>query len=227
MVHWSGYMLAPDSVGGDPPTEFLVELTNDMDRVRLWVDNVLKIDQWSSLGAGTNCTLCFASAAISNSELSRVDIQYKHEDGIPATLQTSLRNADGTISQIHASQYFPTTQGVCGSPIQIQVVPGFAKGVPARGDGLSFAAVSSTSTFTVISRDEYGNLRSATTDSFLVSSLLVNGSSESPTFLRSQSERQADAVFNVSYTGPTGAGLHSLRVSVLNQGMAYTLNPYH
>ena len=120
MVRWSGFIFPPETVGD----QYLLRLTNDADRVRVWIDYALVIDQWTSLGLGQNCILCFATEFGTNGEPSRIEVHYKHGYGIPASLSTSLRHSDGTTSKILSTQLFPKTSNICGSPFTVKVIPG-------------------------------------------------------------------------------------------------------
>ena len=95
--------------------------------------------------------------------------------------------------------------------------------MPVFGEGLTLAAAGSPTTFSVTSRDEYGNLitetESSFADTFLISVLPVNASSQPQSILSFTSEHENE-VCKVSYTGPTVAGQYSLRLAVLNQGTA-------
>lgn len=153
-VRWAG---AVRPTLASPYTFLSSSIAARDDRVRLWIDGILLIDQWQSLahniGVQPSATLAFTRAHSlyeivmdyqSSVTTARVALQAAHSAGSPSTLSSS------SLFQIESNLLTPLT--VKAAPTDFQM----SKFV---GEAVSCATAGVASRFTVVCRDRYGNPR--------------------------------------------------------------------
>jgi hypothetical protein len=57
-----------------------VKLKTASERARLWVDNILAIDQWNSLGVGSP-TAQFDATSVGTTRLIPLELHFQHQSG--------------------------------------------------------------------------------------------------------------------------------------------------
>jgi hypothetical protein len=147
-----------------------------MDRVRLWVDNSLIIDQWSSL---------YSSQPSGNIELRSayyydMKLDYKYVSGCTSGSCTANANlrwkpSGGTLSDITSANLY-RGYDVMDSPFNVDVNPAgtcAAKSIAipnqaSAGHSLELSTAGLQSEFTITAKDLYGNLRLTGGDNFKV-----------------------------------------------------------
>ena len=144
------------------------------ERVKVWVDNVLLIDMWSSLGGGNEMsgTVNFASTAgyydIKVEYSSGLSINFSNltvvEHGLQLQWRANTTGRNDSRYVINASEYAVAssvplcfTPSVYSFPIDFNPVRCRVASSTARGNGISIATVGGNSRFTVVARDLYGN----------------------------------------------------------------------
>ena len=136
---------------------FNFSIGNSGDRVKIWIDGELLIDQWSSLSRFN-----FGSFYVANSTFAELAIEYKSATptGPPSflTLSSSRVFATVTLSNMLA-------------PIQLQILPNSActSTSYAFGQPISLATVGILSSFTIQAMDEYYNLCTNSANSYIIS----------------------------------------------------------
>jgi hypothetical protein len=180
-VRWAGF------VRPSAATEytFLVQMPNaaaGQERLRLWLDNKLVIDQWTSLSTPLpSATIAFAGSA---SMLYDLQMEYKRLQNSPLppriklTWLNSLGGAEvaagpggaGDAPSISTSRLF-TSIAVPNNENVMYIDPaGTASEVSSvSGTGLTAATAGIQASFTITSRDQYANLRDLEEDSYIVS----------------------------------------------------------
>jgi len=149
-VRWSG-LFRPRVATEHTFTPFTTARTDKSDRVKLWVDSKLIVDQWSSLAASIpTATVSFPAA----NEYYELQMHYRaHELSAWGGLQ-----ANGVT--IASDQLFMSSH-VVGSPFTIGTEPAatdFSTSI-IYGEGLTIATAGVPSSFTVQVKDSFKNLR--------------------------------------------------------------------
>jgi len=183
-VRWAGFVKPTTAT----EYTFLVQMPNaaaGQERVKLWLDNKLVIDQWTSLsGCLPSATMAFTG---SPTMLYDLQMEYKRLQNSPKppriklTWQNSLGGAEvapttggaGNAPAIASSRLF-TNIAVPNNDLVLYIE---SAGTESRassvsGKGLTAATAGIQASFTITSRDEYANLRDLDEDSYIVS---VNG----------------------------------------------------
>jgi hypothetical protein len=129
------------------------------DRIRLWLDNVLVLDQWASLGASAPTgTLAVPEAGY----FFVLDLHYRHANAsAPAALSfewspTAPPARAATFEPV-PSQYLFAAVPVAASPYAAFIAPAATSGVLSGFSGLSFATAGAPAAFDITARDTYGN----------------------------------------------------------------------
>merc|ERR1711871_1416524 len=171
-ARWEG-LVEPDKAGQGTFT-FLVDLgssAND-ERVRLWVDNALIIDQWTSLATCTNCKPSGTIALLSSSNIEYYDIKLEYKtmkSGEDDNVQLKWVHSDNGEAIVPSSRLFESFL-VTNEPKRVRFNPNVACGVTSTrsGAGLTVATAGVQASFTLTSYDAYGNIRGTGADRFVV-----------------------------------------------------------
>eukprot|EP00960_Hanusia_phi_P062334 765116-Hanusia_phi.AAC.3 len=166
-VRWLGFIRMPTS-GGQTWT-FSTPLgsgTSNDERVKLWIDNSLLIDEWTSLST-TNPSSTVPSNYLVDNQLYDIKVEYKNVVAGPTNgsfLQLQLGNA------IVPSESLYVNHLIEGIASRIQVLPNvaFHRECEVYGDGLTIATAGIQATFAIQSKDAYNNLRGVGGDLFIV-----------------------------------------------------------
>eukprot|EP00290_Baffinella_frigidus_P000367 CAMPEP_0180183136 /NCGR_PEP_ID=MMETSP0986-20121125/41047_1 /TAXON_ID=697907 /ORGANISM="non described non described, Strain CCMP2293" /LENGTH=821 /DNA_ID=CAMNT_0022136569 /DNA_START=159 /DNA_END=2622 /DNA_ORIENTATION=+ len=146
------------------------------DRVKLWVDNSLIIDQWSSLGASAPTGLIELRSAY----YYDARIEYKYVEGCTsgtcvASARLQWQPNGGTMADITSANLY-RGYDVMGSPMTVDVKPAgtcAAKSIAVpnqagAGHSLELSTAGLQAEFTITAKDLYGNLRGVGGDNFKV-----------------------------------------------------------
>jgi hypothetical protein len=134
---------------------FVIQVADSSDRVRLWVDNALVIDQWSSLASLQATSTC----SFGNTGGKQFVLQYTH---VKNTAGLSLQWATNYPVYL-ARQEIPMSffsllpyagQGRLGT---LNVLVGSLTGSIVKATGLSLLTAGTSSAFTIEARDSWGN----------------------------------------------------------------------
>jgi hypothetical protein len=187
-ARWSGF-IRPSTAAQYTFTTVAVSDANEQERVKLWLDNQLVIDQWSSL-AGTNPAATFAfPVAMDYYELemeyrtmtaSKADLTAYNDDGSDSPrVQLKVENAQvaataKAISWGHLAQ----SADVRSSPFMVTVKPDVTDFAVSTmtGEALSIATAGVQSQFTLQAKDTWGNTITGGGDQYLVHIASVGGS---------------------------------------------------
>jgi hypothetical protein len=209
-VRWKGYVHLPQ----EHSCALYLRLAAVQDRVRMWINSALVIDQWTSLAS----LLLSASVTTLPNEVDsfrHVQIEFTHPYGHPSlSLQWAAGNS--SLSEIPDEKMHAGLEHISSSPFRWTLIPAAAVNLASTGHGLSLGTVGVKSQFTVVSADQYGNLRNKD-DGILVflSSTNVSGDLFSrPETVVSRSGARS----TVLYRAPTSAGYHYMYAFVANPG---------
>ena len=192
-VRWQG-LIRPTAT---TPYTFMIlqdirNTTFPSDRVQLWLDGQLLVDQWTSLGeVPTAVSVAFPMVY----EFYEVEMLYQSQSfgrlRLPAT-----RGGGQTPSTIPSSNLF-TGQPVANSPYTVNVFPALTDLDYSNLAGvyLTLSTAGAPAQFSVISRDSFGNLRNASGDVFLFHAV----SSTSAEVLDSSSQYIGNSIYTLSY----------------------------
>ena len=174
-VRWEGMMRLAQ--GGD--VSMFATLKQVDERLKLWVDRALVVDQWHSLGglqlsaAGGDAL----AAGAAHGQLVDIKVEYAKGGFVHVPLQNSgltLRKAEGggSLSQaspVQKQDLFGATAPEI-SPFSVDVKANKVCGAQSEvfGPGLSLATVGEFAQFTVHLRDEYSNSRMVGGDELVV-----------------------------------------------------------
>lgn len=150
-VRWAGFI----KPAGTGEYTFTTAVLGSDERVKLWIDNSLLIDQWTSLNALTSTgTYNLATATYHPVSLQYRDLVGTHK----AQLQwAGAGDGPGVI----ASTALYAAYHAVGSPSSVNVRPQVpcAALSTLRGSGLSLTTAGAQSYFTLTAKDEFGNIR--------------------------------------------------------------------
>jgi len=152
------------------------------ERVKLWLDNVLVIDQWTSLsGCLPSATMAFSGSA---TMLYDLQMEYKRLQNSPLppriklTWLNSLGGAEvapgpggaGDAASVAATRLF-TNIAVPNDDLvmYVETAGTESRASSVSGKGLTSATAGVQASFTITSRDQYANLRDLDEDSYIVS----------------------------------------------------------
>mmetsp|Transcript_34887 Transcript_34887/g.82189 ORF Transcript_34887/g.82189 Transcript_34887/m.82189 type:complete len:5981 (-) Transcript_34887:63-18005(-) len=170
-ARWTG-LIRPDAVTADTEYTFEARLTSGGaavdERVKLWIDNSLLIDQWTSLLA-VNVT---ATAVVTANQLYDIKVEYKNTvGGSSDNSQLQLRwESDATTNAIIPSDRLYPSHSLGNSPQRLRVNPNvaFARECEVYGQGLTIGTAGLQATFAIQSKDAYNNIRGTGGDLFVV-----------------------------------------------------------
>ena len=161
-VRWTGFISIPclteDSCSESAKERFAfkAEMT-PLDRVKLWLDNRLIIDEWSSLsGVSPTGTVGLDESG----RLWNIVTEYKHETNGTGTfrLMWKLNAGVGTYTVIPSANLH-TSAPVRSSPYQSRVWPAAVSGDYLSISALSVATAGVSSYFTVTAKDSFNSNR--------------------------------------------------------------------
>ena len=139
---------------------FFARVSGDADRVKLWVDNSLLVDQWLSLSATERSGTLTIGAANAYFDVA---MEYKHVEGSydqGATL--AWQSASVAKAAIDIDRLVATADFLDGAyPLVAVAAPQCASTSVVSGLGLSFWTAGVAVAFTLSSRDAYANTREA------------------------------------------------------------------
>jgi hypothetical protein len=144
-----------------------VTVKDTSDRIRLWIDNTLIIDQWSSLDS--LITEADVNMMIPNAYYD-ITINYRHVAvGIGFGCRLEWKGGSQSTYTVITSSYF--FQRYFSSPHEFRCAPAATchSTSTATGVGLTLSTVGLQTTFTITSRDEYGNAVSKDSSRYIVS----------------------------------------------------------
>jgi hypothetical protein len=192
-VRWQG-LIRPTST---TPYTFITmqDLKNasfPVDRVQLWLDGQLLLDQWTSLD--------FAPASVAVSfpmayEFYEVEMRYQSQAF--SRLRLTAARAGGSLPTTIPSSNLFFSKVVADSPYAIQVVPAYSDLASSilAGSFLTVSTAGVLAQFSIFSRDRFGNQRNASGDTFLFHAV----SSNTAEVLDSASEYIGNGIYRISY----------------------------
>lgn len=163
-VRWSGLLRVPcpSSCTVASPGEYTLrfDTLHDDDRVKLWLDNRLVIDQWTSLDLSQpQATI----AIVADDAIWTILAEYRHSLNASQASTSLLWGPTGGAIAAIASDRLYVPMHLLGSPLNASVRASTPAGAhtTAAGTGLSLTTAGTTASFTVTLRDTYGNLATA------------------------------------------------------------------
>jgi hypothetical protein len=153
-VHWQGLVSAPNIAPNTATYTFYTELAAADERVRLWLDNSLVVEEWSSLSS----LVPSATFSMTASTLHEIELEYQNRAGSYGF--RLLWTGTGTRGRsLVPSSSLHTALHIASSPfaLTVQRGSGCAAASIARGPGLSLATAGVAAHFTVDVRDAYGD----------------------------------------------------------------------
>ena len=151
-------------------------LTAAADRVRLWVDNSLIIDQWTSLaGTDPSGNIELRAAYYYDTKLDYKWVTGCTSGSCSATAKLQWKPSGGTLADITSANLY-RGYDVMDSPFNVDVKPAgtcAAKSIAigntaSAGHSLELSTAGLQSEFTITAKDLYGNLRLQGGDNFKV-----------------------------------------------------------
>jgi len=153
---------------------FQAEIQEEFDRVRLWVDHKLVIDQWSSLGRpgiGVEQALTPSGTGyfLRADVIYDIKLEYKKVFGRVSGASLNWRSASQELSYIESTR-LAFANPLYGSPYPSLVLPASVCGPQsyALGAGYTVATAGTISTFFIRARDEFTNFRITGGDKFAI-----------------------------------------------------------
>ena len=167
-LRWTGLVRAPQS--SSFTFQALIGSSTVFDeRVKLWVDNSLLIDQWSSIATTTPSSIV---PSLSVDQLYDIQVEYKNvvggaTDGSRLTLQWAYGVL--ALATIPSSKLYPA-HVVGGQALRVNVNPNvaYARECEVYGQGLTVATAGLQATFAIQAKDAYNNIRGTGGDLFIV-----------------------------------------------------------
>ena len=151
-VRWAGFV-SPQNYGG---YTFQASVAEEDERLKVWVDNSILIDQWNSLS-----TLLPSGYYSSMDPTNYYSIQYIYKDFYGAHLsRLSWKFGNQTMTVIPSSNLYVAFQAE-GSPSWLHVHPSLpcSSTSTVRGIGISLTTAGVYVSFSVSAKDAYGNVR--------------------------------------------------------------------
>jgi len=210
-IRWQGYV--------EPPVSgvytFQAEIADASDRVKIWVDNLLLVDQWASLAA-------LSPAGTLNdlwaSDFYSVKLEYRERLGDQAvSLKWSYGNASAV--PIPSSRLFYTFNSQGSPETTLHVQPGVPCAARSSGSGtsLSLQTAGLQARFTMSARDAMGNLRRTPHDEAYGYRYKVQVKEGAGRYLHPNHQDLSNGRHVFDYT-LTAAGVHSIQTFVAEAG---------
>jgi hypothetical protein len=230
-ARWSGF-IRPSTAAEYTFKTVSVSPGNKQERVKLWLDNQLIIDEWTSLSAdltGVEATFSFPVAM----DYYELEMEYRamtanlglaayNDNGVDSpTAKLQMTNAALGLTGLGpiASSYLARSAEVRASPFMVTVKPDvtdFAVSTIA-GNALSIATAGVKSEFTLQAKDAWGNTITEGGDQYLVHIASVGGS-----VLEGVVKDNTDGTYKVSYT-PSTQGTYDVNVYLGSSSKTTTL----
>uniref|UniRef100_A0A7S0EWB6 PA14 domain-containing protein n=1 Tax=Hanusia phi TaxID=3032 RepID=A0A7S0EWB6_9CRYP len=210
-VRWSGF-IQPTSNTAYTFFAQLPDAAGNQERVKLWLDNVLVIDQWSSL----NGNLPSGTILFANSQTSLYDLQFEYKrdsisDKPPRVKLTWLNTLSGLEANgenpIMASRLFTKLPVPNDATLDLVATGTDPQHCMATGSGLTTATAGQQALFSITSRDAYANLRDLDEDSYIV---YLKGPNTT-IFSKPSAVVASPGVYGVEFT-PTQSGDYTVNV---------------
>jgi len=211
-ARWKGFVRTP------PTREYRVrlQLSAVQDRVRMWINSAMVMDQWTSL-ASLYPTTSGTTLSDEIDSFRHFEIEYAHPYGT-ASMALHFLHGNYTIFDTPDDNLYAELEQISNSPFQWTVIPAPAVFLTAAGHGLSLGTVGLMSTFSILSSDRYGNLRDEWNDEMVVM-LAGNNSTTANIFIHPDfTSSKSGASYAVSYLAPTLAGYHYMYAFCANSG---------
>ena len=179
-----------------------VAITSTSDRVRLWIDGQILINQWASLS-----TLVFANLSVANSTAFPIlEVDFKHSSRLAFPLVITMPS-----SKVFAVQTLANCCSYASAPLQ--VLPGNVCTAMsfAFGQSISLASVGVQALFAIQGRDEYSNLCTSNPDQYIIR---VGSSYEAQKSLLGSNGRLY-GVYMTPKAGPTSLHVDSAKIGGL------------
>ena len=170
-ARWTGMIRAPyDPAAPVTSTTFsaVVGSTSFDERMKLWVDNSLIIDQWSSFATSVPTALRYW---LTPNQLYDIKVEYKNQLAGTADGSTfRLKWAYGTQSGVVPSLKLFAAHLISGNPTRVTINPNvaYAPACEVHGLGLTLSTAGMQASFLIQSKDAYDNLRGVGGDLFIV-----------------------------------------------------------
>jgi len=171
-VRWAGLVRMPATFTTLTFNALLGSASVVDERVKLWVDNSLLIDQWTSLAATTISSVINTFYLPTASSLYDIKVEYKNvvggvSDG--ANLNIRWESSAAAMATIPSASLFPH-HDIGGQPLRVRVNPNvaFHRECEVYGNGLTLATAGVQATFAIQSKDAYNNKRGTGGDLFVV-----------------------------------------------------------
>jgi len=168
-ARWSGMMRAPDTTRMVTFSTAVGSPTAMDERVKLWVDNSLLIDQWSSLASTSRTAMRLDLIA---NQLYDIKLEFKNvvsgtSDGSNLKLSWGW---NGQPSIPVPSDKLYSSHRISGSFKRVRVNPAvaFAPACEVHGLGLTLSTAGVQASFRIQSKDGYNNRRGVGGDLFIV-----------------------------------------------------------
>ena len=175
-VRWAGLVRMPATFSALTFNALLGSASVEDERVKLWVDNSLLIDQWTSLAA-TDISAAIATSYLPTANsLFDIKVEYKNvvggaSDGsnLDIRWQTDGAGSVAAMTRVPSESLFPH-HDIGGQPLRVRVNPNvaFHRECEVYGNGLTLATAGVQATFAIQSKDAYNNKRGTGGDLFIV-----------------------------------------------------------
>ena len=172
-VRWAGLVRMPATFATLTFQAKIGKAGVEDERVKLWVDNSLLIDQWTSLAATDISAVVDANHHPAASSLYDIKVEYKNvvggasdDSNLDIKWVTTTAALDQTIP---STSLFPH-HAISGQPLRVRVNPNvaFHRECEVYGNGLTLATAGVQATFAIQSKDAYNNKRGTGGDLFVV-----------------------------------------------------------
>jgi hypothetical protein len=164
-ARWAGFVRARYS----EEHTFRLSVRQEYERVRLWVDNMLVIDQWASLGA---TVLDGVISLDSVDDLYEIRLDYARAGTSTSAqgvkMQWASAGAGGALSVVPSDHLYQASP-LNGMPIPLRVAPATVCSSTSKVSGMTLFTAGAYSGFTVQVRDAYNNAREGAATPLFVS----------------------------------------------------------
>ncbi len=211
-ARWAGFLTPLAGASGVYTMQ--ASVADVRERVRMWLDNALIIDQWASL---TNLSPAGTVDLTSDVQYD-VRLDYQRDGSAQGSVQ--LTWATPVSTGIHTPisvQQLAFESAFSGYPSDVLVLPSVACGTKSRGSGsgLTIATVGEAAAFTITAYDAYSNLRTTGGDQFIVQGMspIVNENAYSTgqsDYTSGVVTDQGNGTYAVVYPASAQAGVYSV-----------------
>ena len=225
-ARWAG-LIRPSSAALYTFNPISYSDSNNQERIKLWLDNKLVIDQWCSLAAtGPSVTFAFPVAM----DYYELKMEYRTLQASKSlntytaqnspTVQMIVTQVDvASGGKVLGSSYLAVSSQVQSSPFSVAVMPDVTDWAVStmNGSSLTISSAGVLSAFVITSKDSSGNLRSTGSDLYLVHISSVGGA-----VLEGAVQDNGDGTYVVQYQ-PTTQGTYDLKVYLGSADKTVTL----